>query len=33
MHQFYITHNDIKPDNIVYSPTYKKFVFIDYGLS
>jgi serine/threonine protein kinase len=33
MHQLNITHNDIKPANIVYSPKFKKLVFIDFGLS
>lgn len=33
MHYFNITHNDVKPSNIVYSHSYNKFVFIDYGLS
>jgi serine/threonine protein kinase len=33
MHQLNITHNDIKPDNIVYSPIFKKLVFIDFGMS
>lgn len=33
MHKMNITHNDIKPQNIVYSPSLKKLVFIDFGLS
>ncbi len=33
MHKLNITHNDIKPQNILYSPTYKKLVFIDFGMS
>jgi serine/threonine protein kinase len=28
-----IVHRDIKPLNILYSPTYKKPVFIDFGCS
>ena len=26
-------HRDIKPDNLMYSNAYKKFVFIDFGIS
>jgi serine/threonine protein kinase len=33
MHQLNMTHNDIKPDNIVYSSKLKKLVFIDFGMS
>lgn len=33
LHKNSFTHNDIKPDNIVYSPTLKSLVFIDYGLT
>lgn len=33
MHSFKITHNDLKPDNIIYSPSLNKLVFIDFGLS
>ena len=33
LHQYNIVHQDIKPDNIMFSPTYKKTVLIDYGLS
>jgi tRNA A-37 threonylcarbamoyl transferase component Bud32 len=33
MHKINITHNDIKPQNIVYSNSLKKLVFIDFGLS
>lgn len=29
----HITHNDIKPDNILFSPSLDKFVFVDFGLS
>ena len=28
-----IIHGDIKPSNIMYSPTFKKHVFIDFGCS
>lgn len=33
LHSFQIVHCDIKPDNIMWSPAYRKFVFIDFGLS
>lgn len=33
MHRLGIFHFDIKPDNILYSPTRKKWIFIDYNLS
>ena len=33
LHAFKIIHCDIKPDNIMFSPSYKKNVFIDFGLS
>jgi tRNA A-37 threonylcarbamoyl transferase component Bud32 len=33
MHSLNITHNDLKTDNIVYSPSLDKLVFIDFGLS
>ena len=26
-------HNDITPSNIMFSPTFKKLIFIDYGFS
>lgn len=28
-----ITHSDIKPENIVYSLSLNKLVFIDFGMS
>ncbi len=28
-----MAHFDIKKDNILYSPTFNKAVFIDYGLT
>lgn len=31
MHSLKIVHRDIKPDNAMYSQTYKKTVFIDFG--
>ena len=33
IHSFKIIHFDIKPENIVFSPHYKKPVFIDFGFS
>lgn len=33
MHSLNITHNDIKPENLIYSPELQKLVFIDFGLS
>jgi len=33
MHHFHLVHMDIKPDNIMFSPYYKRVVFIDFGLS
>ena len=28
-----LIHFDIKPENILFSPSRQKYVFIDYGLS
>ena len=33
LHKFKIIHFDIKPDNICFSQTFNKYVFIDFGLS
>ena len=33
LHRHKIVHMDIKPDNVMFSPTLNKLVFIDYGLS
>lgn len=33
LHELKIVHYDIKPENIMYSKYYKKFVFIDFGLA
>lgn len=33
MHQLGLIHKDIKPENIMYSPTLKKCIFIDFGIS
>ena len=32
IHLFKLVHLDIKPDNICFSPTFNKYVFIDFGL-
>ena len=33
MHKLKIVHMDIKPDNMMLSPSFRKPVFIDFGLS
>jgi serine/threonine protein kinase len=33
LHQNHIVHFDIKPENICFSPSLNKYVFIDFGLS
>ena len=33
MHSFRITHSDIKKDNVMYSPSREKLVFIDFNCS
>ena len=33
LHKLHVVHQDIKPNNIMYSPFYDKAVFIDFGLS
>ena len=33
MHSLHIIHGDIKPDNVMFSPSLKKFVFVDFGVS
>jgi len=33
LHHFKIIHHDIKPENICFSHTFHKYVFIDFGLS
>jgi tRNA A-37 threonylcarbamoyl transferase component Bud32 len=33
MHSLKICHMDVSPKNIMFSPTFKKPVFIDFGLS
>ena len=32
-HRLKIVHQDIKPENIMFSPSKKKIVFVDFGLS
>jgi serine/threonine protein kinase len=31
MHMLKIIHRDVKPENILFSPTFNKHVFIDFG--
>ena len=33
MHKLHLVHLDIKPENIMRSPSFKKIVFIDFGFS
>jgi serine/threonine protein kinase len=33
LHRFKIMHMDINPDNMMFSQTFGKTVFIDFGLS
>jgi serine/threonine protein kinase len=33
MHQINLVHLDIKPDNIAFSNTFSRWVFIDFGFS
>jgi serine/threonine protein kinase len=33
LHAFNIIHNDIKVDNIAFSPFFNRFIFIDFNLS
>lgn len=33
LHYFRLVHMDIKPENIMFSKTYEKLVFIDFGFS
>jgi serine/threonine protein kinase len=33
MHRLGFLHRDIKPNNIMHSNAYHKFVFIDFGIS
>ena len=33
MHRLQLMHQDIKPENILFSPSLNRLVFIDFGLS
>ena len=33
LHYFHLVHLDIKPPNIMFSPSIEDFVYIDYGFS
>ena len=33
MHHLHLVHRDIKPENIMLSSSFKKLVYIDFGLS
>ena len=33
MRQLHLVHADIKPENILYSPGWRKIVLVDFGLS
>ena len=33
MHKLNLIHLDIKPANISFSPKFKKWIFLDFGLS
>lgn len=33
MHTLQIIHGDIKNENIMWSPTFQKNIFVDFGLS
>ncbi len=33
LHSMHLVHRDIKPTNVCWSPNFKKYVFIDFGLS
>ena len=33
LHNFSVVHVDIKPENIMFSPTSEELVFIDFGFS
>lgn len=33
MHRLHLLHKDIKPDNIMYSPYWRDYVLVDFGIS
>lgn len=33
MHQLKVIHSDIKPPNVMFSPSYQKNVFLDFGVA
>ncbi len=33
MHQLKVVHSDIKPPNVMFSPSYQKNVFLDFGVA
>ena len=33
LHKLKIIHNDIKPENIMFSKKYNKWIFVDFGMS
>ncbi len=33
LHKLNIIHKDIKPSNMMFSPSYNKFILTDFGIS